>query len=152
MRKMVVATLCLTWLSASPTLRAQTGAAKGEWRTSGGDQGHTKYSPLDQIDKSNAKNLRIAWRWLSIDEELKPRTDLPNTLRGPMYLNEATPLMVHGVLYTSTAFSQVAAIDTRTGKTLWSYDPYAFWPHSLTNLPFSSNSMQTLHARLRLAQ
>ena len=39
------------------------------------------------------------------------------------YLNETTPLMVHGVLYTSTSYSQIAAVDARTGKTLWSYDP-----------------------------
>ena len=127
MKKIVAATLCLTYLSAaSATVRAQTGAAKGEWPTYGGDQGHTKYSPLAQIDRGNVKNLRIAWRWLSIDEALKPRTDLPSTLRGPMYLNEATPVMVHGVLYTSTAFGQIAAIDARTGKTLWSYDPVLY--------------------------
>ena len=127
-RTIVFATLCVTCLSAGSksTVRAQTGARNGEWRTYGGDLGHTKYSPLDQINRGNVNSLRIAWRWLSIDEALKPRTDLPNTLRGPMYLNEATPLMVHGVLYTSTAFSQIAAIDARTGKTLWSYDPVLY--------------------------
>ena len=81
-------------------VRAQTGARDGEWRTYGGDPGHTKYSPLDQIDRSNVNRLRIAWRWLSIDEDLKTRSDLPNTLRLPTYLNETTPLMVHGVLLT----------------------------------------------------
>jgi outer membrane protein assembly factor BamB len=127
-RTIVFATACLMILSVRSGSRAlaQTGAQNGEWRTYGGDLGHTKYSPLDQITRDNVKNLRIAWRWLSIDEPLKARIDLPNTLRGPMYLNEATPLMVHGVLYTSTAFSQIAAIDARTGKTLWSYDPVLY--------------------------
>jgi quinoprotein glucose dehydrogenase len=127
-RKIVCATLCLTCLSAGSrsAVRAQTGALNGEWPTYGGDLGHTKYSPLDQINKSNVHRLRIAWRWLSIDEELKTRTGLPNTLRLPTYLNEATPLMVHGVLYTSTAFGQIAAIDARSGKTMWSYDPVLY--------------------------
>jgi quinoprotein glucose dehydrogenase len=127
-RTIVCATLCLTCLSAGSrsTVRAQTGAVNGEWPTYGGDLGHTKYSPLDQVNKSNVHRLRIAWRWLSIDEELKTRTGLPNTLRLPTYLNEATPLMVHGVLYTSTAFGQIAAIDARSGKTMWSYDPVLY--------------------------
>ena len=41
----------------------QTGAKNGEWPHWGGDLGNTKYSPLDQINRDNVKNLRIAWRW-----------------------------------------------------------------------------------------
>ena len=46
-------------------LRAQQGATKGEWRYYGGDAGNTKYSPLDQINATNVKELQIAWRWKS---------------------------------------------------------------------------------------
>ena len=69
-------------------LRAQQGATKGEWRYYGGDAGNTKYSPLDQINATNVKELQIAWRWKS--ENFGPRPD---------YLWEVTPLMVDGVLY-----------------------------------------------------
>ena len=44
-------------------LSGQTGAKNGEWRFYGGDAGSTKYSPLDQINRDNVKDLRIAWRW-----------------------------------------------------------------------------------------
>ena len=47
-------------LCATVSLSAQTGAKNNEWRTYGGEPGNTKYSPLDQINKENAKNLRIA--------------------------------------------------------------------------------------------
>jgi quinoprotein glucose dehydrogenase len=106
---------------------AQTGARDAEWSTYGGDLGQTKYSPLDQISKDNVKKLQIAWRWVSVDDDLKVRAKASGDpalkfLSINTYLNEATPLMVHGVLYTSTSYSQIAAIDARTGKTLWVYD------------------------------
>jgi quinoprotein glucose dehydrogenase len=106
----------------------QAGARNGEWRTYGGDAGHSKYAPLDQINQTNVKSLRVAWRWLSVDEDLKARARATNDpamkyLSIATYLNEATPLMVRGVLYTATSYSQIAAIDGRTGKTIWTYDP-----------------------------
>ena len=80
--------------------------AVGEWRSYGSDTGSTKYLPLDQINEENVGNLRIAWRWNSPDNEiLDANPDLWTMV------NEATPLMIDGVLYTSTALSQVAAID-----------------------------------------
>ena len=129
MRKTVVFIVSLGVIAGALShARAQTGAQRGEWKTYGGDLGHSKYSPLDQINKANVKSLRIAWRWLSVDEEVKKQAKASNSpalryLNIATYLNETTPLMVHGVLYTSTSYSQIAAIDARTGKTLWSYDP-----------------------------
>ena len=80
----------------------------------GGDAASTKYSPLDQIDRSNVARLELAWRWRS------PDNDVP-AIRNVAF--EATPLMIDGVLYTSTSGSQAAAIDAETGETLWIYDP-----------------------------
>ena len=103
---------------------AQTEAPPGEWRFYGGDPGHTKYSPLDQITKDNVDQLRIAWVWTSVDEAL--RADNPVIRDGRMfrtYAHEVTPLLVDGVLYTTTNLGQVAAIEPTTGDTLWSYDP-----------------------------
>ena len=55
---------------------ALVGAAslqRGEstWPSYGGSQASLKYSPLDQIDRSNAGRMKIAWRWRSIDEDTR---------------------------------------------------------------------------------
>src|SRR5256886_2927575 len=54
-------------------LTAQSGAKNGEWRSYGGDIGHTRYSPLDQINASNFNTLEIAWRFKS--DSPGPRAD-----------------------------------------------------------------------------
>ncbi len=100
----------ISWLLATPWAGlAQTGAKDGEWRTYGGDLGNTRYSPLDQINASNFKDLEVAWRFKT--DSLGPR---------PEFQFEATPLMVHGKLY-STAGSRraVIALDAATGELLW---------------------------------
>ena len=112
-------------MSLSPLwVAAQHGASGGEWRTYGGDQGSTKYSTLSQIDKQNVRDLRIAWTWVSIDEQTKNRNPLlrSNPAFGT-YAYEATPLFVDGVLYTTTSLGAIAAINPETGGTVWSHDP-----------------------------
>ncbi len=51
-------------------------------------------------------------------------------------MNEATPLVINGVLYTSTSMSQVAALDAVTGKTLWTYDPKTYENGTPANIGF----------------
>ena len=94
------------------------GAPRGEWRVYAADTYGSRYAPLDQIDRDNFQNLRVAWQWWSIDNDLQRLR--PDLHPGP---NEATPLLVDGVLYTSTSLNQVAALDPESGKLLWSYDP-----------------------------
>ena len=89
-----------------------------EWRTYGGSYASARYSPLAQIDRYNVQTLRVAWRWRSPDHDVMARVPDIET-----FVNEATPLMVGGVLYVSTSLSQVAAIDAATGQTRWTYDP-----------------------------
>ena len=96
------------------SLAAQYGATDGEWRFYGGDGGHTQYTALDQIDASNVGDLEVAWRWTAESAEDRP-----------FYNLEATPIMVGGVLYTTTGASEVAAIDAATGQTLWLFTPSA---------------------------
>ena len=121
-----VAALALV-LAGQPAA-AQYGAVDGEWRSYAGDNGSTKYSPLDQIDAGNFSDLRIAWRWQSVDgnvdlESLPRRADdRPISIRGL----QATPLMIDGVLYLSTALYQAAAVDAGTGETIWVHDPRAY--------------------------
>jgi quinoprotein glucose dehydrogenase len=100
----------------SRTLLAD-GTSQGMWPNYAGSLASHKYSPLSQIDKTNVANLAVAWRWRSPDNDI---TAFQNSVF------EATPLMVDGVLYTSTSFSQVAAIDAETGETLWVYDPQSY--------------------------
>ncbi|MDT9597366.1 PQQ-dependent dehydrogenase, methanol/ethanol family [Sphingosinicella rhizophila] len=79
----------------------------GNWLTYGGGFDAQHFSPLDQINTGNVGQLGLAWSFEF------------DTNRG----QEATPLVVDGVLYTSTAWSKVYAIDGRTGKELWKFDP-----------------------------
>ncbi|MBR1148077.1 PQQ-binding-like beta-propeller repeat protein [Bradyrhizobium sp. AUGA SZCCT0431] len=110
-------------LNAQPIPGALPESAKalsqGEWPAYAGTYAASRYSPLTQIDRTNAKNLHVAWRWKSPDMAIKEA----NPTVGPSAVNESTPLMVGGTLYTSTSLSQVAAIDAATGVTKWVYDP-----------------------------
>ena len=121
------AILALGAVALSPAAAAaQYGATDGEWRSYGGDLGSTKYSPLDQIDASNFADLRLAWRWTSADEALDLDAMSEGRPRFGFRMFQATPLMVGGVLYISTALHQVAAIDAGTGETIWVHDPQAY--------------------------
>jgi quinoprotein glucose dehydrogenase len=121
--------IALAHLASPSALRAQTYAGarseivqaldKGEWPVYGGSSAATRYSPLTQIDRSNAGKLQIAWRWKSPDQAIKDA----NPAVGPTFENESTPIMIGGTLYTSTSLSQVAAIDPATGATKWVFDP-----------------------------
>src|SRR5262245_38487250 len=93
----------------------------GEWRVYASDAASSKYSPLTQIDASNVSKLRVTWRWSSVDNDLMKRR--PDLKPGP---NESTPLMVGGVLYTSTGLGQVAALAAATGKRLWVHNPESY--------------------------
>jgi quinohemoprotein ethanol dehydrogenase len=82
-------------------------ARKGDWLTHGLNYAETRFSPLKQINASNVKSLGYAWSFET------------QTNRGL----EATPLVVDGVMYTTGSWSIVFALDARTGKQLWKYDP-----------------------------
>ena len=103
----------------------------GEWRSYGSDYASTKFTPLDQIHKGNVQDLQVAWRWESPDSEILKANPGLWTM-----LNEATPLMVGGVIYTSTSLSQVAAIDAFSGETIWVYDPETYKDGSPANVGF----------------
>ena len=94
-----------------------TGTQTGEWPNYAGNLSSNKYSPLNQISADNIADLEVLWRWRSPDNDI---TVAQNSVF------EATPLMIDGILYTSTSFSQVAAIDAATGETLWVYDPKSY--------------------------
>ena len=109
MARRIVALAGLLVVGAVVSISAQYGTKNGEWRSYAGEPGSTKYSPLDQINKENAKNLRIAWRF---------KTD--NLGMRPDYNMQSTPLMVGGVLYAQVGMRRaVVAMDPETGEQLW---------------------------------
>src|SRR5260370_32084059 len=85
-----------------------------EWPNYGADTGNSKYSPLDHIRKENVDQLRIVWRWRSIDDQVQQQ----NPKLMP-WLFEATPLMIGSMLYVSTPLGQVAALEAATGELIW---------------------------------
>ena len=114
-------TVLLAAAAAATPAVGQHGAIGGEWHEYGGDAGGTKYAPLGQIHRGNVGDLAIRWRWESPDNAIAdPDAGLDNVAF------EATPLMRDGVLYTSTSFSQAAAIDAATGRQLWVHDPKSY--------------------------
>ncbi|CUR47788.1 PQQ-dependent dehydrogenase, methanol/ethanol family [Alloalcanivorax xenomutans] len=78
-----------------------------DWPSHGFDYAGTRFSPLTQITSKNVDKLGLAWSY-----------DLKST-RGI----EATPIVVDGTMYVTASWSVVHALDAKTGKQLWSYDP-----------------------------
>ena len=78
-----------------------------DWPSYGLDYAETRFSKLDQINDKNVKELGLVWSY-----------NLEST-RGV----EATPLVVDGIMYVTASWSVVHAVDVRTGKRLWTYDP-----------------------------
>src|ERR1044071_89814 len=74
--------------------------SKGEWPYYGDDIASTRYSPLAQIDAANVAQLQVVWRWNSPDNALAAAS------KERIGAFKATPLMIGGVLYTSTSLSQ----------------------------------------------
>src|SRR6202040_2042754 len=86
---------------------AHADAEPGNWLSYGRTYSEQRYSPLAQINDNNARSLGLAW-FADLD-----------TNRA----QEATPLIVDGGMYVSTAWSLVKAYDARSGRLLWAYDP-----------------------------
>lgn len=85
----------------------KTGGDGSNWAMTGFSYDEQRHSPLTQINADNVKDLGIAWF-----------ADLPDP-RG----QEATPVVVDGKMFISTAWSKVFAYDAKTGKPMWSFDP-----------------------------
>jgi len=82
-------------------------AEPANWLAHGGTFLEQRYSALDQVNAGNVAKLGLAWSYEF------------DTNRG----QEATPIVVDGVIYTSTAWSKVFALDGKTGKEIWRFDP-----------------------------
>jgi hypothetical protein len=94
------------WLVLLCTVRAQ-------------DAGQTHYSKLDQIHRGNVAQLKLLWQWKPGEEPLPEYKTTPGAF-------EATPIQVGKMLYLSTAYNRVVALDEESGREVWSYDPKAY--------------------------
>jgi lanthanide-dependent methanol dehydrogenase len=97
-----------TQASANDTVLEATSNPK-QWAIQTGDYANTRYSTLDQINKDNVKDLRVAWTFST------------GVLRG----HEGSPLVVGDIMYVHTPFpNNVYALDlANDGKILWRYEP-----------------------------
>jgi quinoprotein glucose dehydrogenase len=94
--------------------QGQNGSSTGQWRAYSADEGSTRYSSLDQINKDTVKNLQVAWTWKFDNFGTQAET----------VTTETTPLMVNGVLYfTAGQRRTVVAANAGTGETLWTWRP-----------------------------
>ncbi len=83
------------------------GSDPNNWMSHGRTYAEERFSPLTQINTANVQSLGLAWYWES-DSNIG---------------TEATPLVVDGVMYTSSTWNILHAIDAATGEELWRYDP-----------------------------
>jgi quinoprotein glucose dehydrogenase len=97
---------------------AQTSAttAADDWPYYGHDPGGMRFSPLAQINKENVGKLKVAWTFHT--------GDISDGSQGRRRSGfESTPILVDGLLYLTTGFNRVIALDPETGAQRWTYDP-----------------------------
>src|SRR5918995_7072424 len=111
--RVVVGAVCTAvaavFLSMPAQMQSKRGTENGEWRYLGGDAGHTRYSPLDQVTPANFETLKEAWRFSPLD------------VVGPMTAR-ATPSYVGGKLLSVAGQRRhVVSMDPTNGKLLWNF-------------------------------
>jgi quinoprotein glucose dehydrogenase len=100
-------------------LAPQAPSRQVEWLYYGGDPGNSRFSPLTDLNPRNISGLQPAWQWKHWDAPLEKYGTTPGYF-------ENTPLMIDGVLYVTTPYNNIAALDAETGKELWRFDGEAY--------------------------
>ena len=110
-------------LTISVLVLSSAGAQKPpgiqEWPTYAGDAGASHYSPLADLSRENVAQLQMAWEWKPAEDVMPAFGTRPGNFQN-------TPLMIDDVLYVSTMYNRVVALDAETGKELWSFDPKSY--------------------------
>ena len=112
----------LSFKTLAALVLAATGCARhdappNDWRVTGGEPGNSRYSLLDQINRGNVGRLRVAWTYHTGDIPTGGHSEI-----------QATPIVVDGVLYTTTPALTVIALRADSGTLLWRFDPFAKRP------------------------
>jgi len=97
----------------SSAVFAQAEAPASNWRYYLKDPGGTRYATLDQINRSNVKDLRVAWVYHTGQSSDQLKTTI-----------ECNPLVIDGVMYITSPILEVIALDAATGKEIWKYNPF----------------------------
>jgi quinoprotein glucose dehydrogenase len=90
-----------------------------EWPFYGGDQAGTKWSAAADINRATVSRLEVAWTWKTGEQPFPEFRTQPGNFQN-------TPLMIDNVLYISTPYNRVVALDAESGRELWAYDPRAY--------------------------
>ena len=103
--------------------------AASEWPTYGHDPGGMRYSPLTQLTPANVAQLQAAWVYhmkppaaaggAAADTAAPPEGRGGRGGAGRFSSGETTPLVINGVMYVSTPYGRVVALDPTTGKEKW---------------------------------
>src|SRR6516165_3277360 len=117
MRAVALASLLLVAaVGVSLSAAEPTSGEIADWPFYGGDAGGSRYSPLTQINKSNVTELKVAWEYHTGDI-----SDGSDNRRKSEF--ETTPIVADGMMYFTTPFNRVVALDPDTGQEKWSFDP-----------------------------
>ncbi|WP_336959700.1 PQQ-binding-like beta-propeller repeat protein [Sphingobium aquiterrae] len=92
-----------------------------DWPSYAGDAAATRHTTLGDIDAASLPRLRQAWSWRHFDAPDPAGKTAPAAF-------ETTPLMLDGLLYVSTPYGNVAALDPVTGKEKWRFDTHGEAP------------------------
>src|SRR5262249_33627622 len=118
---LTVVVFSTTLSHAADSVPVARGATDVGWKHYSGDAASTKYSTVDQISDDNGGQVKLGWSWESPDLPLQKE----NRALGS-FAYETTPLAVGNTLYISTSLAQVAAVDGRTGKNIWVFNPEVY--------------------------
>ena len=129
--KLCTAALLLVTVAGGALVQRASGqggipSASLEWRTHGHDHGGMRFSGASQITPRNVTDLEVAWVYHMRPVNPAPSTALPGAGRGGgrgsasgFAGGETTPLVIDGVMYLSTPYARVVALDPTTGRELW---------------------------------
>jgi quinoprotein glucose dehydrogenase len=141
--------LALLGASAACLLTTAAWAGSGDWPTVGQDAGGQRHSGLTQINPANVAKLKVAWTYHMQTPASKAAAaamaaaasaSAPGRARSPTGLrpSETIPLVIDGIMYVSTPYAQILALDPATGAPKWVYDipgedsasirGVAYWP------------------------
>jgi len=96
--------------------KSKNNITNADWPKYGGNSFGNRYSPLDQINKDNVEQLKVAWVYDTGDNK-----DTTNRGQGM----QCQPIVVHGIMYGVSPKLKAFAVNPATGKELWRFDPYS---------------------------
>ena len=114
-----------------------------DWPYYGADQGGTRYSPADQINRDNFDQLRVVWRYRPRDQQIYEAARANRGrdrgrggrrrggFRPSFSNNRGTPVAINGVLYYGSPYNILSAIDGQSGEELWAFDPESWQARSM---------------------